>query len=318
MGKLRDRLSDVRFKCPGCLERWEAAPDVVEDAPQDAWHPWRYFARCPVCGTDGHQDPTERALLKAWAHSTGPTTDEGRQRCIEAGTEAAQKPKDPSVLARTRFNGLKHGLSARVATFYPARPGKYPHCNGCEYLDSICWKQTACLKRTELFLKHHVAFETKNPELLTELNADLHSNLRALLDDMILAVISDGATLKSPEWYTDKDGCIRLVAFLDDRTQEMKHLQKIEAHPLLKHIKELVQAAGLSMSDLGMTPKAREAQDEVSGHLAGQRVNAEQLVDYSRRQAEALEQLSGLIKGARDAAAADPVLIEYQQGQRDG
>jgi hypothetical protein len=317
MGRLRNRLSDVRFRCPGCLERWEGAPERVVDAPADTWHPWHYFATCPECGSEAHQDPQERALLKAWAHATGPTTPEGLERCREAGTEAAQKPRDPSVLARTRFNGLKHGLNAKVATFYPARPGKYPHCNGCEYFVECGITSQACLKRAELFLKHHVAFETRNPELLNGLNAELHANLRALLDDMILAVIGDGAVLRAPEWFVDKDGRVRIAMYIDDKGEE-KILQKIEANPLLKHIKELVQAAGLSLADLAMTPKVHQQQEELTGQLAGQRVAQENLLDYQRRQTEALESLSGLIQRAREAAAADPVLIEHQQMQADG
>jgi len=318
MGRLRDRLADVRFRCPGCLERWESAPERVEDVPGDTWHPWRYFCTCPVCGTDGEQEPTERALLKAWAHATGPTTAEGLERCREAGTEAARKPRDPSVLARTRFNGLKHGLNARVATFYPARPGKYAQCRGCEFLMECGITSDACLKRSELFLKHHVAFETRNPALLTGLNAELHANLRALLDDMILSVIGDGATLKSPEWYSDSDGNLRLAAYIDDATGERKVIQKIEAHPLLKHIKDLVAAAGMSLADLAMTPKVQEEREELSGHLAGQRVDQQDALEYQRRQTVALENLSTLINAAKDHAARDPVLIEYQQGQTDG
>lgn len=315
MGKIRDRLADVRFKCPGCLERWEGAPGRVVDVPEDTWHPWHYFAECPVCGTEAHQEPTDRALLKAWAHASGPATPEGRERCRAAGTEAAQKPKDPSVLARTRFNGLKHGLSARVATFYPARPGKYPHCKGCPYLIECGTTSEACLRRTELFLKHHVAFETRNPDLLTDLNAELHANLRAMLDDMILGVIADGSVLKSPEWYTDKDDCFHLAGYIDEETGQRRVIQKIEAHPLLKHIKELVQAAGLSLTDLAMTPKVKAEAEEISGQLAGQRVSQEHLLDYQRRQTEALEALGGLIAQARADAARDPVLIEHQRTQ---
>lgn len=312
MGRTRARLLDVRFRCPGCLEAWEGVPARVEDAPEDVWHPWRYFAPCPECGTEGVQSPTDRALLKAWAHATGPTTAEGKQRSIEAGTAAAQIPKDPSVLARTRFNALKSGIHARTATFYPARPGKYPQCNGCEYLVSRCWQETACLKRSELFLRHHIAFETRSPELLGELNADLHSNLRALLDDMIITVIGDGARLKTPEWHFDAAGTLHSVR-LQDEDGSFSQVYRFDAHPLLKHIKELVQAANLGLSDLGMTPKEKEKADEIRGQLAGQQGETTESLDYQRRQAEALESLGALVRQARDNASRDPILVEYQQ-----
>lgn len=319
MGRLRDRMtSNVKFLCHGCLERWQGEPERVDDAPEDSWHPWRYFHTCPECGTEATQDPSERGLLKAWALANGPSTPEGLQRAREAGAEAARKPKDPSVLARTRFNALKHGLHARVATFYPARPGKYPQCHGCEYLVQCGIESNACLKRADLFLKHHVAFETRNAAMLNGLHAELHANIRALLDDMILSVIGDGAALKSPEWYHDSDGNMRIARYQDADTGELRTIQKIEAHPLLKHIQMLIQATGMSLGDLGMTPKVQEEREELAGQLAGQRVDQQSALDYQRRQTEALESLSSLINKARADAAQDPVLLEYQQGQADG
>lgn len=315
MGRLRDRItSDVKFLCHGCLERWHGEPERVDDAPEDSWHPWRYYATCPECGTEATQDPAERGLLKAWAMSNGPATPEGLQRAREAGAAAARKPKDPSVLARTRFNGLKHGLHARVATFYPAKPGKYPQCRGCEHYIGCGIESSACLKRADLFLKHHVAFETRNASMLNGLHAELHANIRALLDDMILSVIGDGAALKSPEWYHDSDGNMRLARYTDD-AGELRTIQKIEAHPLLKHIQMLIQATGMSLGELGMSPKVQEDRDELAGQLAGQQVNQESQLEYQRRQTEALESLSKLIVNAKRDAERDPVLLEYQQGQ---
>lgn len=310
---MRPQLDDVRFRCPGCLEQFTCAPGRVEDCEADSWHPWRYFCACPVCGTEATQDPGERALLKAWASATGPRTDEGRARISEA---AAQR--DPSSYERTRFNALKHGINAKVATFYPARPGKYAQCHGCEYLMRCAIDFDACMKRAELFLKHHVAFETKNPALLTSINAELHANIRAMIDDMILTVIGDGSSLRVPEWYIDKDGRFQLARYVDDKTGEQRQLMKIEAHPLIKNIREFVQGLGMTLSDLGMTPKVQEQEASARGNLASTQASQTDLMDYQRRQTVALEALSGLIGVAKTAAAQDPVLLEYQRGQGDG
>lgn len=44
-----------------------------------------YFCKCPVCGKEAEQASWKKAL-------------------------------------RTRFNGIRHGLSAKTATYFPAKP----------------------------------------------------------------------------------------------------------------------------------------------------------------------------------------------------
>lgn len=308
MGKLRPRLADVRFHCLDCDYRFEAGPARVQDAPEDAWHPWRYFATCRECGNECEQERQQRGLLKAWAHATGPKTPEG----LAATSKNLDGHPTPEEAQRTRFNALKHGLNARTATYWPARPGKYPDCEGCEYFAN-CFTGGACQKRVDLYFQHHLAFTTGDPKLLTEINADLHANLRSIINLMILDVIRDGSTTRAPQWYYDKEGGFHLAQYVDQETGQHHVLTELREHPMLKRIGEWVARIGLSLSDMGMTPKVKEDSEDAAGFLASQKERQHSQLEYQERQAKALENLTALIDRSRQNAARDPVLIEHQQ-----
>lgn len=305
MGKLRPRLAEVRFHCLDCDYRFEAEPVRVEDAPEDEWHPWRYIGTCPACGDECEQERQQRGLLKAWAHATGPKTAEG----LANTAKNLDGHPTPEEAARTRFNGLKHGLTARAATYWPSKPGGYPSCKDCQCVSS----RGACPQRMELYFRHHLAFTAGDPSLLTELNADLHANLRSIINLMILDVLADGSTIRAPQWYYDKDGGFHLAQYKDGDTQQMVVMTELREHPMLKRIGEWVARIGLSLSDMGMTPKAKEASEDAVGYLAGQKQRQESTLEYQKRSTLALEDLSNLIARSRAATERDPVLIEHQQ-----
>lgn len=319
MGKLRPRLDDVRFHCLDCDYRFEAKPLRVEDAPADEWHPWQYIGKCPECGSECEQERQQRGLLKAWAHATGPKTAEG----LANTARNLHGHPTPEETARTRFNGLKHGMNARTATYWPARPGRYADCDSCEYFNA-CFTATACQKRVDLYFSHHLAFSAGDPKLLTDLNADLHANLRSIINLMILDVIKDGSTIRTPAWYYDKDGGFHLaeIGSRDDDAGEMPRRERetimvLSEHPMLKRIGEWVARIGLSLSDMGMTPKAVEASEDAVGYLAGQKQRQENSIEYQQRQTLALENLGKLITRSRENTANDPVLVEHQQSAGD-
>lgn len=286
----------------------------MEDAPDDAWHPWRYYARCRFCGHEVTQAKQARHLLKMWAMATGPTTPEGK---ANSAANLAGHPT-PEEAQRTRFNALKHGLNARTATYWPARPGGYAQCNSCELLDNGCEIGRPCEKKTELFLRHHIAFDTGDPKLLGELRADLHANLTAIINDLILSVIGRGAELRTPEWYYDKEGGFHLASYTDPTTGAKTQLYKIEIHPAIKVIKELVVALGLDLNSQGMTPKVQDDNDVLRGNLATAEQSQGALLEFQQRQTKALEGLGAMIQRSRDATKRDPILIEHQQNETDG
>lgn len=291
---MSEALDSVNFHCRACRHRFAACPDsVIEDA-DTPWHPYRYTATCPECGAeDVPQAAWERSLMKAWAHATGPKTAEGK---AASAANLVGHPT-PEEAQRTRFNRLKHGLYARTATFFPARPGKYPHCEECEHRYTVCGVSApACLKRAELFLKHHIAFETRDPGLLMELRSDTQAGIQALINDMILIIAQDGGPrLIHPEWFTDKDGDVHLVRWIDEKG-EQRQVMKYEAHPLLKHLMDYISKNTMTLADMGMTPKVQAEEEAAMGHLEQDRREREALTDFQQRQQEQTNRLMDLIE----------------------
>lgn len=184
------QIPSVNFRCGACRRAFEGIPDLVESVPDQTWHPFAYFAHCPHCGAE-HQPQAawEKALLKAHQHSTGPKTAEGK---TASAANLAGHPT-PAETLRTRFNGMKHGAFARTAKYFPARPGGYAFCDRCDVDRGWCASQPACVKQTEIFMLHHAAFEQRDPKVLTDMHADMHAALMAMLQMCIPAVRAGAA-----------------------------------------------------------------------------------------------------------------------------
>ncbi len=307
--RARNPSTQVTFSCTPCQYQWQAEPARVEPAPERG-HPFAYFAVCPICREEAPQIAWEIGMMSRWARATGPKTDAGKAKSA-ANLEGHPTPEEA---LRTRYNALKHGLSARQAKFFPARPGKYPHCKTCDIDHFVCRAQPACLKRTELFMRHHVAFELQDPDLLTEIQADMQAGVSALIEDMLLAIISDGVAIKEPKGGYDKDGFFRLAQFMDENGD--RHvLTELKANPLLKVLGEYLSRNNLNLADLNMTPKVKVDQDMQMGHLQRSDEDRESLLDLQKKQATALESLMGYVQRSRARMANDPVLLEHQESE---
>lgn len=317
-----EELDRVNFRCLVCRHTWSSKPDLVEpDAdPEAQHHPFKYFAECEYCGASHQpQAPWERALLKAHQTSTGPRTPTGQ---AASAANLAGHPT-PEEALRTRFNAMKHGLNARVATYFPAKPGGYEFCKRCDVDRLWCSDQPACVKQTELFMLHTAAFEQRNPKALAKIHGDLHAALVASLQMCLQAVLGDGVVIKTPrlERHVDEDGNenYMAVSYVDDKGQ-VHHVYDYQSNPAFKPIADLVTRLGLSLSDLGMTVKAQEDEEgELRGRLAGADDKPlDTMAEFSARMAKALEKMPALVEASRKASAADPVLVEYeaQTGQQ--
>lgn len=302
----------VTFRCADCKQQFKAEPARVEDAPEREWHPWRYYAPCPHCRREVPQAHWEQSLMKGWTNACGPKTEEGKKK---AAANLIGHP-DASARLRTRFNGVTHGLNAKVATFYPAKPGGYPHCKTCRWLDNGCgeWEHGACVTRMELFLRHRIAFQTRNPALLSELQSDLQSNVQALINDITLAIINSGVELRAPQWYSDKEGDLHVAQWTDENGK-VHVIEDITAHPLLKPLYELISRNTEVLAKLGMTEKAQEDDAVLQGFLEHKEKTVEDSRAFAERQTQALEHLTALIERSRDQQKRDPILIEHEHGE---
>lgn len=301
-------LSEVTFRCPVCRATWKAAADRVEDWPDDPIHPWRYFAQ-HECGKECEQAPFERGLLRAWRSATGPKTPEG----IAATAKNLEGHPTPEEALRTRFNGMKHGLTARTATYFPAKPDGYAFCSTCDVDRPYCKEQPACVKQTQHFMLHHAAFEQRNPKHLMGIYADFHAALMATIAECLRRIIGDGVTIATPKTYVDKEGNCLVVEYFDQDGKRQTVLD-VEAHPLFRPVAELITRTGIDLANLGMTPRQAPEEDAQQGKLADDREAASVLQE---RQVKALEDLRSLMSRAQSRANNDPVLIEYQQQMGD-
>ena len=85
------------------------------------------------------------------------------------------------------------------------------------------------------------------------------------------------------------------------------------AKRLLRSLQDFLSKNGMSLADMGMTPRVIEQEEAALGKLAQDGESQQSLLEYSQRQALALENLADLAKRANAKKQQDPVLIEYQQ-----
>jgi hypothetical protein len=302
-------LSVISFACKGCSWDWSGEPARVVDDEQQAHHPYSYFSTCPICKEEREQAPWERSLIKAWGSATGPRTDEGK--ATSAKNLEGHPTREES--RRTRFNAMKHGMAAKTATFFPAKPDGYSFCGNCKTERAWCVDQPACVKQTEIFLLHHAAFEQRDPKILGSIYANLQAALFAVLNQILQDIISQGVTIVTPQWYTTKDGKMLLATYVDAKTGKEQTLMKMEAHPLFRPFGELLSRTGLSLADMGMTARGVEAEENAQGHLESDTTEREVGDDFKQRVMGVIEGIKDQVARAHASTERDPVLIEYHQ-----
>ena len=306
-------LDTVVFRCTACKHTFECAPQTVLDAPEYEWHPFAYQAACPKCGETCAQAAWHRNLMKGWANATGPKTAEGKA-AVRKNLEGHPTPEETR---RTRFNALKHGMNARTATYFPAKPDGYPACRTCTVDREYCRSQPACVKQTQLFMLHHAAFEQRDPRYLTEIYADMQAAITAIVQQILQTIVADGVVLRAPAWKVDQEGNVVIGEYLDRASGEMKVIYEVHSHPLIRSLQDFLSKNGLSLADMGMTPKVIEQEEQALGHLKQDATTQQSLLEYSERSAKALENLSVLAQRANERKQQDPVLIEYRQQNGD-
>lgn len=309
------RLKEVNFKCGNCRKSFSAPPDLIEDDPDTPYHPHRYFGNCPHCGAE-HQPQAgwERGLLKAHQTSTGPVTAEGK------AASAANLEGHPTSeeTRRTRFNAMKHGMEARTATYFPAKPDGYAFCKQCDVGREWCAAQPACVKQTEHFMLHHAAFDQRNPKVLTSLHADLHAAMMATLQMCLQSVLAEGVLIKQPRVELDREGKSVTLSYIGEDGRR-KFIYDYVSNPAFKPIADLVTRMGLSMNDLGMSVRSFEDGEEAGkgiGMLRLDEKSKETLDAFGVRMLEASRKAADLIKQSQADLVSDPVYIQHQAQEK--
>lgn len=302
----RAKLTEVTFRCK-THGGFKSDPARVDADPDDAIHPWRYFALCPDCKAECPQAHWERSLMKAWQHATGPTTDDGK--AAAAANLVGHPTKEESL--RTRFNAMKHGAAAKVATYFPASPGKYPMCATCDVDHDYCRSQSCCIRQTQNFMLHHAAFEQRKPGMLTGMYAEMQAAIYSILQQIIMTIISDGVKLERPEFHFDENGSLSLATYVDRESGEQRTIMEVSAHPLLKAMSELLSRNNMSLADMGMTNKIVEAEDLLPGQLGTKSIPVLSDDEYRRQQLDALRDLSAKVMRSNQKTATDPIFVEY-------
>lgn len=308
----RAKLSEVTFRC-SYDGPFKATPKRIDPDPSDEAHPWQYFAPCPRCGEKCSQAHWERSLLKAWQNATGPKTEEGK---AAAATNLEGHPTKEESL-RTRFNAMKHGASAKVATYFPAKPGKYALCKTCDVNPIWCASQPCCVKQTQNFMLHHAAFEQKKPGVLNGLYSEMQAAIYSILQQIILTIIADGVKLERPVFHFDENGTLSLGVYTDEHGKRQT-LMDVSAHPLLKPLTDFLSKNSMSLADMGMTNKVIEAEDMLPGQIANATAPAISDDEYKRRQLAALEGLASKVQRANQLTASDPIMVAFSQENGGG
>lgn len=302
------KLDRATFRCGVCRLTFTAVPDLVDDDPENELHPFKYFANCKHCGAEHQaQASWERALMVAHQKATGPTTAQGK--AAAASNLAGHPTAAESRL--TRFNAMKHGMNAQVATYFPARPDGYTFCNQCEVDRGWCASQPACVKRTELFMQAHVAMETRDPKALTSVHANILAAMTSALQMVLQSILGDGVVIKTPRVELF-DGHPVAVTYIDAMGQTVQ-IYDYQANPLFKPLNDMISRMGLSMTELGLTHRA--AEEDLGAQMGRLQVGEgqkESLEAFGQRMALATEAMREQLGRAKAKVAADPVLIEHQ------
>lgn len=303
------QLTQVNFRCDVCKHAWEDEPDLIEDAPDLEHHPFRYFGDCPVCHAERQpQAAWARALMKAHQRSTGPTSAEG---LAKVGKNLEGHPNAEAV-QRTRFNAMKHGMAAKTATYFPAKPDGYSFCAQCEVNRTWCGAQAACVKQTEIFMLHHAAFESRNPRVLAGIHSDLQAGLTAMLQMLMQGALGDGVIIKQPRVELDREGNSVTLTYLGEDGQR-KYIYDHQAHPALKAISDFVSRLGLSMGDLGMTVRAADPDEsDAAGVLKLDAKTQETLSDFNARMLTVMSGARDMLARADKTTREDQVLVAHE------
>ena len=187
-----------------------------------------YFSICPACESRTENVPHQYANLKKMScNATGPRSKEGKDR--------------------SSMNAFKTGLSSkRSGLLAPALHGKFAECKLCEHTEECKEKKLKwCPVNTSLLLKFMTAYENNDSTEIKRISGLMQGRVMVVLQQMFNSVFTEGAAI----W------------------EEHKDYTELKAHPLLKHIKNMMELAGSTAEQMKMTPKSQDDGNNIPGGL---------------------------------------------------
>lgn len=256
-------LKRSQFFCPACPEQEsKGAFFFFVEAPFRENAEGDLVATCPQCGNEDCREPWYMAnVRRCQGRQTGPVTSQGKDKC--------------------RMNGFSTGSSyasgAIPKVLPPAKPGKYPHCDGCHDMDECTsavkdaegtCRPVICHRQSEIFAKYRAAHLSGDPESLRLTAADVHARMHMVLDHCFKAVFDNGVFIES---LLVSDG--KVVKMEDGKNEDgstkYANLLEKKINPAINEAIKILEKMGFSLADWTLTPKSKEAKAQLDGYLAG-------------------------------------------------
>lgn len=305
-------FSRGQFVCKGetCQSLFFAQRKDIEYEP--GYQDGVAFAKCPDCGSDA----IETVWMKNLHRTIG--TAKGANMSVEGR-------------AKSRLNGFTTGSSSALPWYQgkipmaPAKPSKYPECDDCQDRTE-CHEQVIknygtklpvyCHRKMEITLKYAAAFLSGDPERLKLIAANNAAQMQMVFNSSLKKIFERGVEVIEKDYHWDKDG--DLCNGPDGKPYEAV---KISAHPLIKRCIEIAQVMGFTLGDWTMTPKSKEAKEQVAGFLAGVAAGSGTTVEALKEKfAGDVEKFKGALESAHALRQKDKALndFEAEQGKREG
>lgn len=263
-----------------------------------------FVAVCPECGKKGYETHSMRNLHGTIGSAKGANMS-------EAGRE------------KNKLNGYSTGSSFMLPWYKgkipmpPAKPGKYSECDSCHDLEeckhNVEEKKGTCIpvychRKTEVTLKYAASFMSGDPETMRLVAANNAAQMQMVLNASYKKIFDRGCEVVEKIVDMDKDGNI------------VSTTEKVFAHPLIKQCVAIMQTMGFTLTDWTMTPKSKEAKEQVAGFLAGVAAGTGKSVDQVVGEHKAsLERFIDSLQKAKGLREGDQTLktFETEMGQRD-
>lgn len=295
-----------QFYCEQCQKSFFAETLLVRFEDE------RFVADCPSCESDVPETVWMKNLHKTQGTAKGAAMSaEGRDKSRLNGFTTG------STLARNRHAGK--------IPMAPAKPGKYPECDACQDLDdcqsSVDEKRGTrisvyCHRKAEVSLKYAAAFLSGDPENMKLVAANNAAQMQMIFDASIKKIFERGVEVVEEALYKDKAGQL-----IKGRDGELSYVEKIYAHPLIKQCINIMQVMGFTLTDWTMTPKSKEAKEQLSGFLAGAAAaSGKSAEDVANDIKETIGNFTNSLDKAKELRAGDTTLQEFknEKGRRDG